>query len=119
MTDSGTAASHDIDRFVEQQRKAAAILGEQDRDRIVRERECKRLTGLSRTTRWRKEKQGEFPLRRQLGDNSVGWVLSELLEWLNSRVPTTPPPPTIPPASQPAKRGRGRPRKAAAAISAT
>ena len=49
-------------------------------ERIVREAECKRLTGLSRTTRWELERHGHFPQRRRLGVNSVGWLESELRE---------------------------------------
>lgn len=54
-------------------------------DRIVRERECKQLTGQARTTRYMMEKAGNFPTRRQLGGRSMGWMLSEVTEWLASR----------------------------------
>ena len=50
-----------------------------------RENECKTLSGLSRTTRWRLEALGEFPKRRQLASNSVGWIESEVLAWIESR----------------------------------
>lgn len=50
-------------------------------DRIVRENECKHLTGLSRTTRFMLEKEGKFPSRRKIGGNRVGWLLSEINEW--------------------------------------
>lgn len=50
-------------------------------DRVVREKECRTLTGLSRTTRYLKEREGNFPLRRKLGGRSVGWMLSEIQEW--------------------------------------
>ena len=56
-------------------------------DRFVREPECKALTGLSRVTRWRMEREGTFPARRQIAPNAVGWRLSELLEWLETRAP--------------------------------
>ncbi len=42
--------------------------------------------GLSRPTIWRLERAGEFPRRRQLGQNSVGWVEEEVEEWMQSRV---------------------------------
>jgi len=58
-------------------------------DRIVRERECKQLTGLARTTRYMMEKAGNFPTRRQLGGRSMGWMLSEVTEWLASRTRIT------------------------------
>ena len=54
-------------------------------DRVIREAECKRLSGLSRTTRWRLERSGKFPKRRQLSDNAVGWLWSEVLAWRGSR----------------------------------
>ena len=56
-----------------------------DEDRLVRESERRRLTGISRTQWWRLERQGAVPRRRQLGANSVGWSLQELLGWVNSR----------------------------------
>jgi prophage regulatory protein len=54
-------------------------------ERIVREAECKQRSGLSRTTRWRLEKAGKFPKRRRISDNGVGWVSSELFEWMRTR----------------------------------
>jgi prophage regulatory protein len=54
-------------------------------DRFIREGECLRISGLSRTTRWRLERQGTFPPRRQLSNNAVGWSLVEVLEWKASR----------------------------------
>ena len=54
-------------------------------DRIVRDRECEAITGLSRTQRWRLERENKFPKRRVLGPNSRGWLLSELAEWVRSR----------------------------------
>jgi prophage regulatory protein len=58
---------------------------ETETDLYIREGECARLSGLSRTTRWRLERIGRFPERRQLGDNSIGWLLSEILEWQKNR----------------------------------
>lgn len=49
-------------------------------DRIVREAECKAISGLSRTTRWRMERSGDFPRRRRISQGAVGWLLSELME---------------------------------------
>jgi prophage regulatory protein len=54
-------------------------------DRIIRERECRQLTGLSRTTRWLLERRGLFPTRRRLTACSVGWLESELRAWMASR----------------------------------
>lgn len=54
-------------------------------DRLIRERERKQITALSRTQAWSLEKQGLFPKRIQLGSRSVAWRLSEVMEWVNSR----------------------------------
>ncbi|WP_033111530.1 helix-turn-helix transcriptional regulator [Dickeya dadantii] len=53
----------------------------QTTERLIREGECRQLTGLCRTTRYLMEKKGKFPSRRKLGGRSVGWMLSEILEW--------------------------------------
>ena len=45
----------------------------------------RQLTGLSRSTVWRLEKNGQFPARRKLSANSVGWSLIELQAWMQSR----------------------------------
>jgi prophage regulatory protein len=42
-------------------------------------------TGLSPSTIWRYEKAGTFPRRRQLGPNSVGWIVEEVDAWLERR----------------------------------
>ena len=53
-------------------------------DRFVREGECQRITGLSRSTRWRLERKDMFPKRRRLSPNAVGWLESELVEWMQT-----------------------------------
>lgn len=50
-------------------------------ERVIREAECRQLTGLCRTTRYLMEKEGKFPSRRKLGGRSVGWLLSEVTAW--------------------------------------
>ena len=47
----------------------------------VRER-----TGLSRSTIWRLERQGEFPKHRRISANAVGWLEQEVNEWVLWRV---------------------------------
>lgn len=56
-------------------------------DEIWREKEVRLATKLGRTTRWRLENQGKFPARRQLSDNAVGYLRSEIEQWLASREP--------------------------------
>jgi prophage regulatory protein len=57
-----------------------------EEDRFIGEAECARLSGLSRSTRWRAERKGMFPQRRVLTEGGrVGWLLSEVLAWSASR----------------------------------
>jgi prophage regulatory protein len=50
--------------------------------RILGEPEVRRLTNLSRTTRWRLEREGKFPKRLRLSGNRVGWQADEVLAWI-------------------------------------
>ena len=52
-------------------------------DRIIRDKECEETTGLSRTTRWRQEREGKFPKRLQIGKQAIGWRESEIQEWID------------------------------------
>ena len=54
-------------------------------DRFIREPEVRRTTGLSRTTRWRLERDGLFPGRRHISVNAVAWLESEVQDWLRTR----------------------------------
>ncbi|HAT3921103.1 TPA: AlpA family phage regulatory protein [Kluyvera ascorbata] len=54
-------------------------------ERVIREAECRQLTGICRTSRYMMEKEGLFPARRKLGGRAVGWLLSEVSEWQKSR----------------------------------
>lgn len=54
-------------------------------DALLRFPEVRTLTGLSRATIWRLERDGRFPARRLLGVNSVGWLRSEVQGWVQSR----------------------------------
>ena len=47
----------------------------------VRER-----TGLSRSTIWRLEREGEFPRHRRISSNAVAWVEDEVLSWIHSKI---------------------------------
>jgi len=51
-------------------------------ERFIREPECKEITGLSKTTRWRMEKAGEFPTRERIGSRICAWRLSEINAWM-------------------------------------
>ena len=54
-------------------------------ERIVRAKELQELTGLSRTTIWRMERDGKFPSRIPLSGSSVGWRYTELMDWMRTR----------------------------------
>ena len=54
-------------------------------DRYIRKPEAAAITGLSEVTLWRLEKAGKFPRRRQLSKNSVGYLLSEVVAWMETR----------------------------------
>jgi prophage regulatory protein len=58
---------------------------EQSPSRILREPEVRHRTGLSGPTIWRKEAEGAFPRRVKLGPRSVGWLESEIEEWVRDR----------------------------------
>jgi prophage regulatory protein len=60
-------------------------MSENSEDRFIREPEVRRLTGLSRTTRWRLERSGRFPRRRQISDNAIAWWASEIFSWMEAR----------------------------------
>jgi predicted DNA-binding transcriptional regulator AlpA len=49
-------------------------------DKIIRSKEVQELTGLSRTTIWRLEREGKFPARVPLTASNVGWRLTDVQE---------------------------------------
>jgi len=42
-------------------------------------------TGLSKTTLWRLEKAGNFPSRVNTSISRVGWIETEINEWIKTR----------------------------------
>lgn len=54
-------------------------------DRIVRPAEAVVITGRSLASIWRDEKAGKFPPRIRIGENAVGYKLTSLLAWMDSR----------------------------------
>jgi prophage regulatory protein len=63
------------------------ITGKKQSQKMVRVKQVTAMTSLSAITIWRYEKAGIFPKRRQLGPRAVGWVESEVLEWMETRSP--------------------------------
>jgi len=51
--------------------------------RIVRLPEVKQLVGLSRSELYRRMALNEFPKSISLGKRSVGWIESEINEWIS------------------------------------
>jgi prophage regulatory protein len=44
------------------------------------------IAGISRTSIYNRIEDGTFPKQISLGERSVGWIKSEILEWINSRI---------------------------------
>jgi len=54
--------------------------------RMISKRQLRELVLYSPQHVARLEKAGKFPMRVQLGPNRVGWVESEILDWLQERL---------------------------------
>lgn len=54
--------------------------------RILRRKQVQELTGLSRSTIYLRIAQGNFPKAISLGARAVGWLESEIEEWVITRV---------------------------------
>jgi len=53
---------------------------------ILRLPKVKERTGLSRSSIYLKISQGSFPKPVSLGARAVGWISSEIDEWLNQQI---------------------------------
>ena len=53
--------------------------------KILRRPEVERQTQLSKASIYRQMHAGTFPKPVQLGERAVGWRLSEIDEWLDTR----------------------------------
>ena len=51
---------------------------------LLRFKAVQQAVGLSRTTIWRMERASKFPARRKLSGNSVGWLKSEIENWIKA-----------------------------------
>ena len=52
-------------------------------DRFILAPEVRRITSLSQTTIWRLEHAKKFPRRRKISPGRVGWLMSEVSQWLD------------------------------------
>ncbi len=53
---------------------------------ILRRRDVEARTGLPRSTMYALMKQGKFPKQVSLGERAVGWVQSEIEEWIEQHI---------------------------------
>lgn len=54
--------------------------------RIIRLKEVTYLTGLARSTIYKYLAEGRFPMSVSLGDRSIGFLESEVQEWILDRI---------------------------------
>lgn len=52
---------------------------------LLRLPEVEKITGLSQTTIWRREREGTFPRRRRVSGNVVAWRSDEIEAWIDGR----------------------------------
>lgn len=58
----------------------------QERELIfLREPAVFKKTGISRATRWRLEKDGDFPKKIRISPGAIAWLEHEIDEWIKSR----------------------------------
>ena len=63
-------------------------------NRLVRRPEVEEITGLSTSVIYRQMREGRFPRPRRIGageNGAVGWLLSDIDEWM-TRLPVAEPP---------------------------
>ena len=53
---------------------------------ILRLKDVIEMTGLSRSTIYLRMDQGKFPQQINLGSRAVGWIGSEIKEWIEERI---------------------------------
>jgi len=55
-------------------------------NRILRRRAVENTTGLARSTIYKKMQDGTFPKNVPISGGAVGWLASEIEEWMAARV---------------------------------
>ena len=53
---------------------------------ILRLPKVKAITGLSRSTIYLRMTEGKFPQQISLGSRAVGWINSEVIDWIEHRI---------------------------------
>jgi prophage regulatory protein len=59
-------------------------------EKILRKLAVIEKVGLSGPTIWRREQKGDFPKRISLGGASVGWLQSEVDQWVRQKAENRP-----------------------------
>ena len=59
---------------------------EKFQSQIIRLKQVKAMTGLSRTTSYRFMSINEFPKQIKLGQKSSGWLIDEVDEWIKRQI---------------------------------
>ena len=54
--------------------------------KILRLPQVKEITGLSRSTIYLHMSEGSFPNHISLGSRAVGWLRTEVADWMNQRI---------------------------------
>lgn len=57
-----------------------------NQNKILRLPEVIETVGLSKATIYNFMREGTFPKSIHLGANSRGWLLTEIIDWLNDRI---------------------------------
>ena len=60
----------------------------QEKTRLIRLPEVRKMTGLSRSAIYRNMDERGFPLSIKLGPQTIAWVESEVQDWINQQVRT-------------------------------
>lgn len=58
--------------------------------KIIRTAELAERLSISEVTIWRMRNRGELPPRIQISSRAVGWLESDIEEWLNSQKGSSP-----------------------------
>lgn len=67
-------------------RSLGAYMAKQFQSALIRRKAVEARTGLSRTSIYRNVASGSFPKPVALGDRAVGWVESEIDQWIAARI---------------------------------
>ena len=52
---------------------------------VIRPKELSKMLSISQPTLWRMEKRGELPKKVQISERTVGWLKSDIQDWLESK----------------------------------